>query len=162
MITLATIKSAVLNNGQRILKVLQFGAKTADECAPFGDDSNPLANMTAVYADTSESGEPVIIGYINNNQLAAAGEKRLYSLKNDGTVSFYAWLKNDGTMQLGGTVDNLVRFAPLNTALVQQNVLINAELAKISAAIAIAGGSYTPGTVSTDITASKINEIKTL
>ena len=152
----------MITNGRRILKVLQFGAKTADECAPFGDDSCPVANLTAVYASTSNIAEPVIIGYLNLQQLAEIGEKRLYSIKTDGTLGFYCWLKNDGTMQLGGTAHNLVRYTPLASAINAKDALINTELGKIAAAIGSLGGVYTPGTVSTNITASKINEIKTL
>lgn len=162
MITLSTFKSAVIEGGQRVLKVLQFGAKTADECAPFGDDSSPVPNMTAIYADTSEAGEQVIIGYINSNQLAKTGEKRLYSLKEDGSVSFYLWLKNDGNLEVGGDNDNLVRFKPLKQGIDKSDALINAELVKISAAIVGLGGSYAPSDISTDILNSKINEIKCL
>lgn len=162
MISLARIIGVVVKGGSRILKVIQYGAKTADEAAPFGDDSSPLADMIAVYADTGEIGDPVIIGYLNEKQLAAPGEKRLYSLKENGDLSFYAWLKNDGTMELGGNTDNLVRFAPLNTGLAAQNTAINAELAKIALAIGALGGAYAPGSVSLNIANSKIVEIKTL
>lgn len=162
MISFSTFKSAVIDAGQRILKVVQYGAKTAAECMPFGDDSNPVANMQAIYATTENIAEPVIIGYLNTQQLAGVGEKRLYSVGADGSVSFYAWLKNDGTLQLGGDVHNLVRYAPLNIALQQQDTAINAELAKIATAIGLLGGSYTPNEVSTDISGSKINEIKCL
>jgi hypothetical protein len=162
MIQLTTFKSAVVSAGYRALKVLGYGSAplTADECAPFGDDSNPLKNMIAVYAATDEIGDPVIIGYLNKNQLAAPGEKRIYSLKPDGSLGFYAWLKNDGSMELGGTADNLVRYTPLNTGLTGQDTAINSELAKIALAIGLLGGSYAPGTITTDISGSKINEIK--
>ncbi|MBB6236481.1 hypothetical protein HDC90_001093 [Pedobacter sp. AK013] len=162
MSSLSRFKSALVEKGRRILKVIEYGPKTADECAPFGDDSNPLANMTAVLMETDVIGEPVVVGYLNTNQLAASGEKRIYSLKPDGSVSFYAWLKNDGTMHLGGYTHNLVRYAPLNTSINNQNTEINAELTKIAAAITLLGGAYSVSPVSIDISGSKINEIKTL
>lgn len=162
MISLSKIISSVVKSGSRILKVSQYGAKTADECAPFGDDSSPLKDMIAVYADTGEIGEPVIIGYLNENQLAKPGEKRLYSLNETGELSFYAWLKSDGTMELGGKTDNLVRYKPLDAGLQNHNALINAELAKISIAIGLLGGSYTPVALTIDISQSKITEIKTI
>ncbi len=162
MISLSKILSVAVKGGSRILKVWQFGAKTADEAAPFGDDSSPLKDMVAVYADTGEIGEPVIIGYLNQKQLAASGEKRLYSLKPNGDLSFYTWLKNDGTMELGGKNDNLVRFMPLSSGLTSHNTQVVAELNKIAVAIGALGGSYAPGSVNMNINQSKINEIKTL
>jgi hypothetical protein len=162
MITLAKVDSTTITDKQREIKVLQFGAKTADECAPFGEDSNPLKDMIAVYAETAEVGEPVIIGYLNENQLAAVGEKRLYSLKPDGSLSFYTWLRNNGTMELGGNAHNLVRYEPLNNALQSLVNKINAELVKIQTGLTAVGGVYAPAPVSVDVSASKINEIKSL
>lgn len=162
MITLSTISGAVVKAGSRILKIFQYGIKTADECAPFGDDSSPLEGMTAIFADTGEIGEPVIIGYMNEKQLAEPGEKRIYSLKATGEISFYAWLKNNGTMELGGTADNLVRYAPLNAGLSSHNTQVVAELNKIAVAIGALGGSYVPGLVGMNVSDSKIIEIKTL
>lgn len=160
MITLAKVKDSAVEKGMRILKVLQFGPKTADECSPFGEDSNPLKDMTAVFAKTSEAGEPVIIGYINKNQLAKVGEKRMYSLKEDGSISSYIWMKNDGKMELAGNTDNIVRFKPLEQGLHQQDALIMAELAKIATALAAVGSVYVPGTVQTQISPAKVDEIK--
>lgn len=161
MISISKINSSLIEKGYRVFKVLQFGAKTADECAPFGEDSNPLKDMTAVFAETSSGGEPVIIGYFNKNQLAEIGEKRMYSLKQDGSVSSFIWLKNDGTIQLNGTNDNAVRFKPLKNALTQTDTSINTELSKIALAISSLGGSYTPGQVQTDISGAKIDDLKT-
>lgn len=162
MITLSKIRSTILKNGERIIKVLQYGAKTVAEISPFGDDSNPVENMSALYADTAETGEPVIIGYINTNQLAAVGEKRIYSLKPDKTLSTFIWLKNDGTMQIGGDADNVVRYQKLDDALQAQKTLINIELTKVQVAIAALGGSYAKIDVTVNTSAAKIIEIKTL
>lgn len=161
MITLSKIKSIVLEAGKRILKVEQFGPKTAVEVAPFGEDSSPLKNMTAIYSNTAESGDPIILGYINKNQLSQSGEKRLYSLTPDGSLSFYVHLKNDGNLELGGNADNLLKYTPLDTALKDQDALINIELTKIATAISSLGGTYTPETINTDISSSKLNNIKT-
>ena len=162
MITTSLIDSTAIDNGQRDIKVDQFGAKTADESAPFGDDGNPLKGMIAIYAETSEVGEPVIIGYINENQLAEPGEKRIYSLKSDGSLSTSVWLKNDGTMEVAGNADNMVRYAKLNTALQLTITNLNAELIKIQSAIVALTGVYTRADVGLDISASKIKEIKTI
>ena len=160
-ITFSKIRSSIVESGKRILKVEQFGAKTVQEISSFGDDGNPVENMTAIYADTSENGEPVIIGYINENQLAGVGEKRLYSLDSSGALSFYIWLKNDGTFEIGGNDDNAVRYQKLDDSLQAQKSLINTELIKISAAITTLGGSYAATLITIDTSAAKINEVKT-
>lgn len=162
MITLSKVKSFVIEQGKRILKVQQYGAKTAKVSSSYGDDSQPLKNMTAIYARTGVNSEPVILGYINTQQLASEGEKRLFSQKADGSLSFYIHLKNNGTFELGGAADNAVRFSPLKAGIDTKDDLINAELAKIATAIGTLGGTYTVAPVNTDITSAKITEVKTL
>lgn len=161
MITFAKVKSVVLENAKRILKVEELGPKTANEAAPFGDDASPLKDMTAIYSGTSESGTKIIIGYINKNQLATPGEKRIYSLRPDGTLSFEVHLKGDGTCEIGGNGDNLVKFTPLDVALQAQDTAINAELIKIATAITTLGGAYVVQPVATDISPAKTLSIKT-
>ena len=165
MITFSKIKSSAIVNGKRIFKILQYGAKTAISTSVFGDDSFPPPGVTAIYADTAENGESIIIGYLisGNNQLSDVGEKRLYSLDENGDLSFSIWLKNDGTFEIGGNADNAVRYQKLDDALQAQKTAINAELAKIAAAInAIVPGSYVPTLITIDTSAAKIDEVKTL
>lgn len=173
MISLTKYFSSIIDStGHRIVKVLSgfLGAATADQVAPFGDDSCPVNGMDAIYAETESDELRVVIGYINLTQLAAEGEKRLFSLKKviaeDGSVSyeqaFYTWHKNDGTYEMGGNVDNAVRYAALNIGLQAQIIKMEGQLTLIATAIAVAGGSYTPGDISLDISGAKIDEIKTL
>ena len=158
MITFSKVKENIINTF-RSIKVLQFGAKTADVVAPFGDDSAPLKDMTAIYAETTNVGESVVIGYINTNQIALPGEKRIFSLDASGNLSTYIHLQTDGTMHLGGNTDNVVQYNPLLTGLVANDDLVNAELAKIAIAIGTLGGSYVPGVVSTDIALAKVDGV---
>lgn len=160
MISLSVVIGDVIKTGRRILKVMQYGAKTAAECAPFGDDSSPIKGMTAIYVQTDEIGDPVIVGYINQNQKAAAGEKRFYSLDEDGNEKCFIWLKNDGDVLLNGDADNLVKFTPLNAAINQQATNINTELGKIAAAITALGGVYAVTPIGVDIAGSKVNKLK--
>lgn len=162
MISFSRVKGVFLENGSRILKVIQFGAKTADVVSSFGDDSCPLNDMTAIYANTSEVGDSIIIGYINKNQISAVGEKRIFSLKQDESLSTYIHLKNDGTINIGGDSDFMIRYTSLNVALQEEVNKINAELTKIASGISAAGGVYVPTPITLDISASKINEIKTI
>lgn len=150
---------------RRLVKVLRIGksdVRTPFEALPYGLDSNPIKDMVCVYSPTGENGKDVIVGYLNKNQLAGVGEFRTYSTDENGEVKFYTWLKNDGTMELGGTDDNLVRYQKLSDATTSYQNKISTELNKISIALASLGGSYTPGDVTFDISQAKINEIKTL
>lgn len=162
MITFSIVKEVIIEKLKKTLKVEQFGVKTADVISDFGDDSSPLKDMVAVYANTSEVGDSVIIGYINGNQIAQAGEKRIFSLKEDGSLSFAIHLKNDGTSEIGGNTDNAVRYSKLNLALQSEVNKINAELAKIAISIGAVGGSYVPTAITVDVSAAKIEEIKVL
>lgn len=160
MIYFSKFSESVIENGKRILKVLQFGAKTADESSPFGVDSNPIKGMTAIYSDTSNNSESVILGYINESQLAEPGEVRFYSLDSNKAVKAFIWLKANGDIQLNGNTYTSVRFEPLKTGLQNSDNALNAELAKIQTAIGLLGGSYTRLVVNTDIDESENNTVK--
>ena len=150
------ISSEIDSKVRRVIKFLRLGkydVQTSFQVAPYGVDSNPIKDMVAIYGPTGEKGKTVIIGYINKNQVAAPGEYRTFSTDADGELKFYIHQKANGTCEIGGSSHNLVRYTPLNSAL-------QTELGIIAAAInAIVPGSYSP---TLDITASKINEIKTL
>jgi len=161
MITFSKYKSSAIEQGKRILKVFQFGTKTAKESVPFGIDSQPLENFTAIYSETTNKAESVIIGYINKNQLVGAGEIRIYSLDVSGVVKAYVLCDATGRISLNGNEYSSVRFENLETGLNSQNTLINAEFEKIAIAInAIVPGSYNPAPVSTNITTAKSETVK--
>lgn len=160
MLTYSVFKSSIIENSKRILTVLQFGAKTADEVLPFGIDSSPIKDMTAIYGSTSNNSESVVIGYINKNQIAESGETRFYSLDSDGNEKAFIFLKKDGKIHLNGNAYTSVRFSPLKTGLDNQNLLINAELVKIQTAITTLGGAYVPSNVSTNITNAESIDVK--
>lgn len=162
---ISVISTEVDNMQRRIVKFLRMGKKdirTSLETSPYGVDSNPIKGMIAIYGETGQNGQTVIVGYINKNQLSDVGEFRTYSTDADGTLKFYTWLKKDGTYEIGGNSHNAIRYSPLNTALQNQVTSINAELTKIATAITGLGGAYAINPVSLDISQAKINEIKTL
>jgi hypothetical protein len=159
------ISTSIDSVQRRLIKVLRYGNSDVQEpmlAAPYGVDSNPIKGMKAIYSATASKGDNVIIGFVNVNALAAEGELRFFSTDTNATEKFYAWLKNNGTLELGGNVDNLVRYAKLDQALQQEVIKINVELMKISAAISALGGAYAVQNVSVDISQAKIDEIKTL
>jgi len=160
-ITYCKYKSFEIIKGERIIKVDQFGTKTADECMPFGEDSVPLKNYSAVYANTSNEAEKIIIGYINTKQLSKVkeGEKRIYSLKGNGDLSIEFYLRKDGKAELGGNADNLVKWEKLNTKLQNHVGVLNTEFGKIATAITTLGGVYVAPAISLDISDCKVIEL---
>jgi len=160
MISFSKFKEAIIESGKRNLKVEQFGIKTADEVSPFGVDANPLKDMVAIYSDTTNASESVILGYINKNQLADSGEIRLYSLDSNKALKSFIWLKNDNTIEFNGNTYSMVRYEPLESGINAKDNLINIELGKIAAAISGLGGVYTPASVSTDISSAKNEDLK--
>jgi hypothetical protein len=159
-ISLSKLKSSTIEQGKRFLKVLQFGAKTAKESYPFGFDSVPPADWTAIYAETTNKDESVIIGYINRNQLASIGESRIYALGSNKEVTAFLWAKSQGDLLLNGSNFTAVRFDPLDTALQTEKSQINAELIKIQIAIASLGGSYTISPINIDVSNAESSTVK--
>lgn len=161
---LTKVISTTVTAGARIVKFLRNGLKdvqTSEQYAPYGIDSNPIKDMIAIYAATSVAGDTAIIGYLNKNQLAGIGETRLFSTDQNGGLKGYIWLKADGKALINGDADNAVRFIPLNQEMVALQNFINQQLQLIATGITGAGGSYVPGTLSIDISGSKIDEIRT-
>ena len=136
MLTFSKLKSSTIEQGKRILKVFQFGAKTAKESSPFGFDSSAPENWTAIFGETSNKGESVIIGYINKNQLAEVGSSRMYALGSSGEVVGYVHSRASGVLELNGSTFSGVRFQNLRAATDQADALRNAEFAKIAVSIA--------------------------
>ena len=160
MITFSKLKSVAIEQGQRILKVMQYGPKTANECGPFGLDSSPLENYTAIYAETANAGESLIIGYIQKNQIAQQGEARLFSLDSNGLLKAEIFCKADGNIILNGGVNSSVRYEPLNTELQKLKSDINTELLKLQTAVTTLGGTYANAPLNLDLTTAKSDTIK--
>ncbi len=165
MIYLTKVFSSSLDKiSRRVVKFLRNGksdVQTAEESGPYGVDSNPIRHMIAIYAKTEQAGQNVLIGYINKNQLAEQGEIRIYSTDSDGGLKTYVWCKNNGDILLGGDADNAVRFNPLKQEMTNLQNFINQQLLLIATGIAAGGGSYSPGTLTIDISNSKADKIKT-
>lgn len=160
----SVVKENIIEGGKRALKVFEFGAKTGDVVTAFGDDSSPIKDMIALYASTSETGDSVVIGYINKHQVSEPGEKRIFSLKENGDVSFSIHLKNNETCEIGGNTDNAVRYSVLETAFNELKSSFNAHITNYNAHQHAAPNGASPPTItstasSADISGSKIEEI---
>lgn len=157
---------------RRIIKILRYGkedAQTPMEISPFGIDGGPLKDMIALYAATDDK-KPFIVGYINKNQLADVGELRLFSTDADGGLKTYVWLRNNGTIEMMGDDDNMVRYSELEKGFNKLRDDLNNHIQNFNTHVHIGvtsgtSSSGTPSAIDTPssatITASKINEIKT-
>lgn len=161
MISLAKYSSSIIEKGKRIIKAITIGgATTAKEVYPFGFDSQPPENWTAIYSDTSNKDESVIIGYINKNQLAEVGGSRMYALDSSGEVSGFLYARASGVLELNGSDYSAVRFQELKTQIDLLQSQINSQWPLIASGIATGGGSYTPTNVSIDLSNSESQTVK--
>lgn len=144
MNVISKVLESVIENGTRIFKLLKYGdADTVNSyrVSDFGADSMAPAEYKALYLKTSNSEEPVCVGFINNLVIDELkyGEKQVFSTNEKGdSLSSYIRLNNDGTMHVNGDADNLVGFAKNKEGFDEGIVDINdtrAELNKITQAL---------------------------
>lgn len=140
--------SRIVTGVKRLIKFLGLGSKDVQEVrqlSPFGIDSSPIKDMVAVYSETSIKGESVVLGYFNKSLLADKGDFRTYSMDDNGTVKFYIWQKKNGTCEIGGNVDNMVRYSKLEQAFNQLRSDHNGLVTKHNTLVAevnVLGASY--------------------
>lgn len=175
MVTIVKTIATKVEDGFRLIKAQVMGKndiQTPAEATPFGIDSNPVKDMAAIYAPSTVKGEPVIIGYIQKNRLSEVGALRMYSTDTEGEEQNYLWLRADGTIEVGGHTDNLVRYSKLETAFNELKADYNNFLTAFNGHThpTPSGPSSVPTPVSgaipaspsaADISPAKINEIKT-
>lgn len=177
MITIVKTIASKVQDAYRHIKVQVMGkndVQTPVEASPYGMDSNPVKDLAAIYAPSTVSGEPVIIGYLLKDRLAEVGELRLYATNASGALQNYIWLKADGTIEVGGEDDNLVRYSELETAFNDLKGTVNDLLGKwnnfcldyVPGSPAMTGlpATLAASTIpdnTADISGAKIEEIKT-
>jgi len=163
--------STSISQLRRLIKFYRLGnsdVRENYEIGPYGVDSNPVKDMVAIYAETAVKGKAVIIGYVNKNQMADVGELRLYSTDADGVEQFFVWFKNNGTLEVGGNSDNMVRYSELKLAFDELKTDLNNLVTAYNAHQhpTAAPGPPSPPTVTgspsgADISGAKIDEVKT-
>jgi len=156
MITISRVKQATTE----FIKILRFGKndiQTADNVQPFGVDSKPVMDLQAVHSTTQNDEKSVILGYIQKSEKTESGEIRIYSTDKNNSEKFYIILKKNGTAEIGGSTDFMVRYNALNSGL---QAFVNTLNANLATAFTSVGGTWDPATL--DISNSKINEVKVL
>lgn len=125
-----SVTESLIKKGRRFIKFIGMGrddVKQHRAIAPWGDEAMPVEGVVAIYGNTSVNGESVVIGYINQIALDAmkAGEKRIFSTDSDGALSYYLHFKDDGTAELGGTGNWLVKYNELKAELDKLKTTVN-------------------------------------
>lgn len=177
---IAIYLSSLVREGRRRIKALVNGrsdVREPYESLPFGVDGVPPEGWRALYAETSEQGRNVVIGYINQNQLSIlnAGENHVYSTDASGeNIAAFIKFLNNGTMEVLGTGDFFVRFNELQTGFNQLRSDFNTHVTNYNGHIhttTATVGTGPPGVISStgstsssssaSIDAAKIDEIQT-
>lgn len=133
---------------QLFIKILRYGkndVQTPLQVSPYGTDSNPIKDMIAVYGKCGSDNNNVIVGYINKNSLAKPGEYRTFATDANGTEKFYTWMKDDGTMELGGNTNFAVKYNELKIEYDKTKNYIT-TLKTATGVVASALDSLVPGT----------------
>lgn len=107
--------SRIFNAYRRIKAIFSGDSHEPVQLGPFGDDSCPPKKVKGVKCPTSTDAIHVVLGYFNRDPKALPGEKRLFSVKDDGNESFYIYWKKDGTVEMGGNSNFAVKYNELAT-----------------------------------------------
>jgi hypothetical protein len=135
-------------------------AQSVELVTQAGEDTNPPDGSTVIVVDAGDSYKIGIAADDGIEPSMNAGEKKLYSIDSSGAIAAFVNFINSGIIELNGNGDFAVRFQKLADGLSNLDTQIQAELAKIATGISSAGGAYTPGTITTDISAAKVDEVK--
>lgn len=143
--------------------------RETEQISPAGFESRPVKDMMAIYMKTQQDGDDVIIGYLVKDAIVDVGESRMFSTDSSGQLQFAIHLRNDGTAEIGGDSDFMVRFSELKNGFDALKSDFNTFVTTYNTHVhpSPAGGSTgtTPATGSpsgASIDACKIDEIKTI
>ena len=169
--------STEIKNSRLFVKFYRYGRSDVQEvpqALPYGIDSNPIKDMQGLYVKTSQKGDAVLVGYVQNS-IAELGELRLTSTDSDGAEKTYIWHKNDGTLEINGSDKNMVRYQELESAFNELksdfNSLVSSYNSHTHITTATVAATPTPGVIApttsaetpstADISGAKIDNIKT-
>lgn len=144
---ISEVIESVIESGLRFVKLLRYGEKdnvNTVQMSSFGEDFNVPEKYEALYVKTSNSEDPVCIGFVSKVFIDTlnAGEKQIFSTNEVGdTLKAYIRFLNDGMMHFNGDADFIAGFNDLKSGFDQLVNDFNNHLTNWNA-FAI---SYTPG-----------------
>lgn len=129
-----------------------------------GSYSIPILGDQVIVAETESTGN-----YLSFSTLPSintifptliSGESMVYGRNLGGLIMSKIIMMSNGVVAVNDATDNAVLHSFLDTAMQTLVSAINAELVKIQTGIAGAGGSYTPATLSLDLSTAKSLKFK--
>lgn len=148
------------NNGTNFSQaVVDRGAgvsSTVEYFQPVGDDSHPLPGDYVILIPVRRQGGYSAVSYIDpkNEQVAAAGEKRIYARNAAGDAVCIVWLKNDGSVHITNENGSFVMQA-------NGDVVINGVIIKANGDIDAPGRIDADGNIETPNIVKGFNVIST-
>jgi len=121
MNVVSKVIESIVDGGFRLIKLLKFGSDdnaNAFQMSTFGDDFKVPEGYNALFIETSNSSEPVCIGYINKVVFddLNVGEKQIFSTNEEGSeVAAYIKFLNDGVININGDADFIAGFNDLKS-----------------------------------------------
>lgn len=115
-----------------------------------GTDANPINGSRVFILPIANS---YLIAFGVDDGVTPAmdtGEKRLYSVNDDGVIQAFIKLLKSGIIEVNGNADFAIRFNAMDTALQTMLTALNAD-------IVAAGGA---GSTTLDISGAKVDEVK--
>ena len=156
MIVSKTIETFI-EKSRRFIKLLRFGESDTMNVtmfSQFGDDFNVPKGYDTLYVKTSNSNDPVCIGFVNKVVFDSlnSGDKEIFSTNSDGdTIAAFIKLLNTGVIHINGDADNIAGYAKLkegfDTLKQDFNNLVTAYNTHIHITTATVGATPTPGVI---------------
>lgn len=173
---IAEVVSTKTEDGKRLVKVIVMGKDDVQEIhqtTPFGIDSNPPKGTKALHVETLSRGSSVIAGIINSaTDDLQVGEVRISSTDENGNDQTFITLRSDGTIEIGGDSENMVRYAPVGSTVQELQDDVNQLKQLISSWVVVPndGGaalkavlaSWSSSPLVEDISQARIDDIKTM
>lgn len=146
--------------------------RTVEFFSQAGEDTIPAIGSRVIIINVSDGYQIAIATTDDLESEVDQGEKEFYSTDSPATQKLARLkLNSNSEIELNGNADFAVAYNDLKTALENLDTAINAELTKISATLgamvtAFSGlgititPPYVQGTITTDITLSKVDKVK--
>lgn len=174
---LAKIKNVAITKGYRVVRS-KWGNNVVENSklvTPYGMDVNPVQDTIVVTAKTQSNEDGIAIGFLNKKTFEdlVLGEIGFFSENSDKEIQANIIFRNEGTLEINGNDDYMVRFSKLeesfNELQDKYNKLVDAFNSHVHPTAA-SGPPSTPTPIpdfipasnsTTDIAECKIENIKT-